>query len=89
MPHSENTNILIVYVTDETPERDTLNSMRETIRKVCSRGGLMIIRYRETFNYVSKARNRDLIIKALQRIKSMVAVYPSKNIPIIQEQLAL
>ena len=63
--------------------------MQETIRELCHQGGIMIIRYCETSNYTSKHKNRDQIYKAFQRIKSTIAIYPSKNIPIIQEELAL
>ena len=49
----------------------------------------MIIRYREIHNYASSYKNRDQIIKAFQRIQSTIALYPSKHIPIIQEELAL
>lgn len=83
MVQDDKTSILIVYVTDETPEEDTINTMKKTICKVCSHGGLLIIRNKETLGYFSKSKNRDQIIKALQRIKSMITLFPSKNIPII------
>lgn len=83
LPNAESTNLLIVYVTDEQPDRDTINTLKQTIREVCAQGGLLVLRYRETFNYAGKSKQRDLIEKALQRIKSTIALYPSKHIPII------
>ena len=49
----------------------------------------MIIRYRETFDYKFRHKNRDQIVKAFERVKSAIALYPSKHIPIIQEEFAL
>ena len=42
----ENTNILIVYVTDdEEPRHGMVNAIKKEIKDLCSQGGLMIIRY--------------------------------------------
>jgi len=91
MPKVENTNILIVYVTDdEEPRYGMIEQIKEEIKKLCSQGGLMIIRYNATTRKdQAQLKNRDLMTKAMQRIKSMIAHYPSKNIPIIQENLEL
>ncbi len=46
IPKVENTNILIVYVTDdEEPRQGMINAIKTEIKNMCSQGGLMIIRY--------------------------------------------
>ena len=59
LPYFDNVNILVVFVTDDTPEKETINMMTEAIKQNCSQGGLMIIRYRETFSFASKHNSRD------------------------------
>ena len=55
---AENTNMLIVYVTDEEVEPQVLKTMKDTIRNYFEQGGIMIIRYMETFNYQGR-KSRD------------------------------
>ena len=50
----ENPNILVVFVTDEQPDNKTITEMQETLSQVCHQGGIMILRYRETYAYQSK-----------------------------------
>ena len=76
-------------MTDEQPDRDTITTMEKNIGEMCAQGGLMIIRYRETFDYEFRHKSRDQIVKAFERVKSTISLYPSKNIPIIQEEFAL
>ena len=83
----DNTNLIVVYFTDETPERDTIANIRKTIKSECMQGGLMIVRFMESEN--QNKRSSDVMIRALQRVKSMISLYPSKNMPIIQEKFAL
>jgi len=59
LPTNPNTNMLIVYVTEETPEKETINTMREAIRQACSQGGLLIIRYKETKQICLDSRKHD------------------------------
>lgn len=49
----------------------------------------MIIRYRETYDADFWHKGRDQIAKAFDRVKSCIAQYPCRNIPIIQEEFAL
>ena len=44
----DNTNLLVVYFTDETPELATVNEITKMIQQSCQQGGLMIVRHRET-----------------------------------------
>ena len=43
----------------------------------------MIIRYRETFEYEFKQKNRDKFGQAFELVRSTISKYPSNHIPII------
>mmetsp|Transcript_1987 Transcript_1987/g.2730 ORF Transcript_1987/g.2730 Transcript_1987/m.2730 type:complete len:82 (-) Transcript_1987:155-400(-) len=46
----DNTNLIVVYLTDETPEQDTITQLCKMIKTQCMQGGLLIVRYRESEN---------------------------------------
>ena len=68
-----------------------LKKMKATIRKYFAEGGILIIRYTEfEFDYntdqdLLSTLSKDKLSEAFERIKSCIATYPSKQIPIIQE----
>lgn len=55
-----NTNILLVFLTDEQPDKENFKELQEKLRQVCDHGGVMIIRYRdiegEDANYEHEGR---------------------------------
>ena len=93
--HSEKTNILVIFVTDEQPDPDQLEEMKKKIGQMCEQGGLMLIRYQEqailsiVTDHEPLDRGNDRISKAFELIKSTIALYPSRTLPIIQEELVL
>ena len=67
------TNLLVVFVTDEHFDRETILEMQSDISRISVEGGLMIIRYRETYKDGFWHKSRDQIAKAFDRIKSCIA----------------
>ena len=78
----------MVFLTDMQADETDIETMRTTLKAMCSQGGLMILRFYETNNFNKEAKSRDQIEEAFEVIKSAIAVYPSKRIPIIQEEFA-
>jgi hypothetical protein len=77
----ENTNLLIVCLTNELASKSNLEKARSVCGKTLQ-GGFIIIRY--VFKDPKADENAN---KALRQVKSTLQNYPSTQIPVIEEEL--
>lgn len=82
------TNLLVVYVTEDPPDNRTIERIKMSIRNSFPEGGLMVVKYQGKSDSEER-RLKDQFQDAFFRIKQAIALYPSKKIPIIQEKFNL
>ena len=79
------TNILIVCMTSESIDSENVDIIKSLI-SMTNEGGIYIMRYNEA-DVEDEQHFDSKIEQTIKTVKSAIDLYPSKNVPIIQEEL--
>ena len=79
-------NLLIICMMNSEGDKDNIKDVKELISKT-NEGGFMIVRCRMAEMAENDVGHKDQMDIALEKIRNAIKLYPSKVVPIIQEEL--